>query len=86
MLIIPERIVTELELRRNTGERGTCMWVAHKGIVYDVTDCSRWKKGLHEDQHFPGQELTEELENNAPHTEIVFRNPCVKVVGKLLAK
>jgi len=80
---IPDREVSILELKRNTGERGTRMFVAHKGLVYDVTDCSRWRTGLHENQHFPGQELTDELENNAPHTEIVFRNPCVKIVGRL---
>jgi predicted heme/steroid binding protein len=85
MLDLPERIVTEMELRRNTGERGTRMWVAHNGIVYDVTDCARWKKGLHENQHFPGQDLTAELEQDAPHTESVFKNPCVKVIGRLKA-
>ena len=82
---IPEREISILELRRNIGERGTRMWVAHNGIVYDVTDCPRWKKGIHENQHFPGQELTEELEQDAPHTSSVFNNPCVVVVGRLKA-
>jgi predicted heme/steroid binding protein len=81
---IPDRIVTQLELRRNTGERGTRMFVAHQGIVYDVTDCPRWKKGLHENLHFPGQDLTEEL-GESPHKERVFNHPCVIVVGKLEA-
>ena len=83
MTDIPTREISIFELKRNTGERGTRMWVAHKGIVYDVTDCSRWKKGLHENQHFPGQELTNELEEDAPHTESVFNNPCVQLVGRL---
>jgi predicted heme/steroid binding protein len=79
----PEREISMLELRRNNGDRGSRMWVAHNGIVYDVTDCPRWKKGLHENQHFPGQELTRELEEDAPHEAIVFKNPCVIPVGKL---
>ena len=82
---LPNREISILELRRNNGDRGSRMWVAHNGIVYDVTDCPRWKKGLHEQQHFPGQELTHELEEDAPHTASVFKNPCVTVLGRLIA-
>ncbi len=78
----PNRLVTPQELRRNNGERGSRKWIAHNGIVYDVTDCPRWRKELHENLHFPGQDLTSELPD-APHGEIVFRNPCVTVIGRL---
>ena len=77
-----ERIISKLELRRNTGENGTSKWIAYNGTVYDVTDCPRWKKDLHERMHFPGQDLTTELPD-APHKEDVFTRPCVKVVGRL---
>jgi predicted heme/steroid binding protein len=77
-----DRIVTEMELRRSTGERGTRKWIACRGIVYDVTDCPKWRTDLHEQLHFPGQDLTGELPE-APHREEVFSRPCVKVVGKL---
>jgi len=79
---IPDTIVTESELRRNTGERGTRKFIAYQGIVYDVTDCPKWRNDLHEQLHFPGQDLTSELPE-APHKEDVFSRPCVKVVGKL---
>jgi len=79
---IPERIVSLAELRRNTGERGSRKWIAHNGLVYDVTDCPRWRKEMHQNLHFPGQDLTSELPE-APHGEIVFNNPCVKIVGRL---
>ncbi|MFA5874828.1 MAG: cytochrome b5 domain-containing protein [Anaerolineales bacterium] len=78
----PDRIVSISELRRSTGERGTRMYVAYKGLVYDVTDCLRWKSGLHEGLHFPGQDLTAEL-GEAPHLEEIFKRPCVMVVGRL---
>ncbi|MEP0807349.1 MAG: cytochrome B5 [Chloroflexota bacterium] len=78
----PDRIVTHLELRRNNGERGTRKYVAHNGIVYDVTDCPKWRQDLHENLHFPGQDLTSELPE-APHAEEVFSRPCVKIVGRL---
>lgn len=79
---IPDRIVSEIELKRNTGERGTRKFIAHKGIVYDVTDCPKWRLDMHENLHFPGQDLTGELQE-APHEDNVFSRPCVIVVGKL---
>lgn len=80
--MIPEKIITLAELKRNTGERGTRMWIAKDGIVYDVTDCPKWKTGLHEFLHFPGQDLTDEFPE-ASHKEEVFQHECVKIVGRL---
>ena len=77
-----EKIVSLAELRRNTGELGSRKWIAHEGLVYDVSDCPRWQKELHERLHFPGQDLSGELVD-APHKDDVFSRPCVKVVGKL---
>jgi predicted heme/steroid binding protein len=81
-MIIPDYIVTQMELKRNTGERGTRKFIAYQGIVYDVTDCPKWRMDLHEQLHFAGQDLTSELPD-APHQEDVFSRPCVKAVGKL---
>lgn len=82
MMNVTNRLVTEQELRRNDGGRGSRKYVAHNGIVYDVTDCPKWRQDLHEDLHFPGQDLTSELPD-APHAEEVFSRPCVKIVGRL---
>ncbi len=79
---IPDRQVTLAELRRNNGERGSRKFVAFQGVVYDVTDCPRWRLELHERLHFAGLDLTDEL-RDAPHREGVFTRPCVKVVGRL---
>ena len=78
----PERIVTDLELHRNNGERGTPKWIAYDGIVYDVSDCPKWWLEMHERLHFPGQDLTMELPD-APHKKDVFTRPCVRIVGRL---
>lgn len=77
-----EKIISLAELRRNTGERGSRKWIAHEGLVYDVSDCPRWQKEMHERLHFPGQDLSGELVD-APHQADVFSRPCVKIVGKL---
>lgn len=69
------------ELIRFDGERESRMLVAFRGIVYDVTDCPKWHTGLHEGQHFPGQDLTNELEQEAPHGTEVFLHSCARQVG-----
>lgn len=80
---ILERIISLPELRKNSGAHGTRKWIGYKGIVYDVTDCPKWFRDLHEHLHFPGQDLTTELPD-APHAEEVFTRPCVIVIGKLI--
>jgi predicted heme/steroid binding protein len=77
-----ERLFREWELRAYIGERGMPMYVAYAGVVYDVTRCPKWRRGLHENQHWPGQDLTAEMDD-APHTADVFNHPCVKRVGRL---
>ncbi len=79
---IPDRQISMTELRRNNGDRGSPKFVAYQGVVYDVSDCPRWRLDLHERLHFAGQDLTSEL-GDAPHQENVFSRPCVKVVGRL---
>jgi len=81
-MIAPDRLVSEIELKRNSGERGTRMWIALNGIVYDVTDCPKWRTGLHELLHFAGQDLTDEFPE-APHKDEVFKHECLKIIGRL---
>jgi len=79
----PKRVITEIELRHNNGDRGTPKWIAYDGIVYDVSDCPKWRADMHERLHFPGQDLTTEM-SDAPHKDDVFTRQCVKVVGRLV--
>lgn len=82
MTNIPDRKVTMAELRRNNGDMGSRKYVAYEGVVYDVTDCPRWRLELHERLHFAGLDLTGEMAES-PHKVEVFNRPCVKVVGYL---
>jgi predicted heme/steroid binding protein len=77
-----ERIFTARELQRYTGERGERVYLAFEGIVYDVTDCPKWRTGFHEQIHFAGLDLTRSI-RKAPHTAEVFARPCVRRVGVL---
>lgn len=78
------RQFSERELRRFNGEDGP-LYIAFEGIVYDVSDCPKWRRGMHENLHFPGQDLTSEMDE-APHAAEVFSRPCVKIVGRMKAE
>jgi predicted heme/steroid binding protein len=80
-----ERIYQISELRRYDGREGQRKLIAYRDQVYDVTNCPKWRGELHEQLHFPAQDLTDELAQ-APHGEEVFRHPCAKRVGRLSAE
>ena len=66
-----------LALRNGTDKDD--IWVAYKGIIYDLSPSRHWKNGLHY-QHWAGQDLTKELKD-APHSDAVFKK--FKIIGKL---
>ena len=70
---------TKQQLALRNGQDKPEIWVAYKGIIYDVTDSRLWRRGRHY-EHWAGQDLTEEMQF-APHMEKVFEN--FKAIGKL---
>lgn len=70
---------TRAQLALRNGQDRDEIWVAYKGIIYDVTVSRLWHMGKHY-QHWAGQDLTEEL-SDAPHTDQVFKR--FKKVGIL---
>lgn len=77
-----EKTFSESELRRYSGDNGDPMYIAYDGIVYDVSNCPKWRHGMHENLHYPGQDLSSEIQE-APHFSEVFQRPCIKRVGIL---
>ena len=71
--------VTRQQLALKNGQDKPEIWIAYKGIIYDVTDSRLWKNGKHY-EHWAGQDLTDELKD-APHTEEVFKK--FKAIGHL---
>lgn len=69
-------------LKRFDGDNEIDIFIAHNGIVYDVSNCPKWRTGLHEGIHFGGQDLTNEF-HKAPHQDEVFKHPCIKIIGIL---
>lgn len=72
----------QFQLALRNGQDRDEIWIAYKGVIYDVTHSRLWRKGKHY-EHWAGQDLTDELAD-APHTEFVFER--LKVVGKLVVK
>lgn len=64
------KTITRSELALRNGVDKPEVWIAYKGIVYDVTKSRLWFTGKHY-EHWAGQDLTDELPD-APHAEEVF--------------
>lgn len=64
------KIYTKQQLALRNGQDKPEIWVAFRGIIYDVSASRLWKNGKHY-EHWAGQDLTEELAD-APHSEKVF--------------
>lgn len=64
------KVFTKQQLALRNGQDRPEIWVAYKGVIYEVSDSRLWRNGKHY-EHWAGQDLTEEL-SDAPHTEKVF--------------
>lgn len=74
-------IITRRKLSLNNGQDSETIWVAYRGLVYDVTRSRLWKNGKHY-EHWAGQDLTAELVD-APHGKGVFEKfKCVGLLEK----
>jgi predicted heme/steroid binding protein len=71
---------TPRQLALRNGQDTPEIWIAYKGLIYDVSKSRLWRKGQHY-EHWAGQDLTDELKD-APHNEHVFDK--FTAVGKLL--
>jgi len=72
--------ITKSVLSKANGQDKPYIWVAYKGIVYDVTKSRLWRNGQHY-EHWAGQDLTAELKD-APHTHTVFEK--FEAIGELV--
>ncbi len=75
-------LITTAQLALRNGQDKPEVWIAYKGIVYDVTASRLWKTGTHY-EHWAGQDLTDELVD-APHTDDVFSK--FVPIGKLVTQ
>ena len=74
-------IYTKSQLALRNGQDKPEIWVAFEGKIYDVSGSRLWRNGRHY-EHWAGQDLSQELQNDAPHTHSVFEK--FEVVGILV--
>jgi predicted heme/steroid binding protein len=72
-------VISTSQLALRNGQDKPDLWIAYKGVVYDVSISRLWKNGKHY-EHWAGQDLTDELKD-APHTEYVFKK--FAIIGRL---
>jgi len=71
---------TKSQLAVRNGQDRPQIWVAYRGLIYDMTESRHWRNGMHY-EHWAGQDLTDEMAD-APHTERVLER--FEVVGVLI--
>lgn len=59
---------TAEELSVYNGKDGNPAYIAVDGKVYDVTDVSQWKDGIHAGEYEAGKDVTDILKTKAPHS------------------
>ncbi len=72
-------VYTKSQLALRNGQDKPEVWIAYKGLIYDVSRSRLWNSGKHY-EHWAGQDLTAELPD-APHDEWVFDH--FDPIGKL---
>ncbi len=65
------KIYSKVQLALRNGQDRDEIWTAYQGIIYDVSRSRLWKRGNHY-EHWAGQDLTAELNQDAPHQADVF--------------
>jgi len=71
------------ELSAFDGSNGNRAYIAVDGIIYDVTDSSRWRNGRHNGFQ-AGQDLTKQILEDSPHGVRTLNN--VPAIGRLKEK
>lgn len=61
-------VFTLEELSKFDGQNGNPVYVGYEGKVYDVSNVEEWKTGTHRGRIKAGQDLTDVLNNEAPHS------------------
>ena len=82
LLFLFMKKINQTELRKCNGKNGAPICIAYKGKVYDVSNSSLWRGGVHIVFHQAGEDLTGRL-TEAPHgSEFLQRFPVIGIFTK----
>ena len=72
---------TEEEPAQYNGKNGNPAYVVYNGKVYDVSASFLWKDGTHQVLHSAGVDLTDALDQAAPHGgDVLQKFPVVGIL------
>ena len=75
-------VLTLEQLAEYDGSNGKPAYIAVDGIIYDVTNSTRWKEGKH-NGYTAGKDLTTEIKEKSPHgVDMLKRIPVVGEIKK----
>lgn len=72
--------LTLQELSQHNGQNGKPAYVAVDGVIYDVTNSSKWRNGKH-NGYEAGHDLTDPIKTKSPHG--VSKLNSVPAIGKI---
>lgn len=70
------------ELAAFDGKEGRDAYIAVAGFIYDVSDSSYWRNGIHQGRVEAGKELTLMIDTESPHGRSVLNQ--VPQIGRLI--
>jgi predicted heme/steroid binding protein len=73
--------LTLAQLAEYDGQDGMPAYIAVSGVIYDVTDSSRWRGGEH-NGYAAGQDLTTQIQSISPHGVSVLDG--LPIIGELV--
>jgi predicted heme/steroid binding protein len=74
--------LTVLELAAFDGKDGRDAYIAVAGFIYDVSDSSYWRNGIHQGRVEAGKDLTLMIDTESPHGRSVLNQ--VPRIGRLV--
>ncbi len=74
--------LTALELAAFDGKDGRDAYIAVAGFIYDVSNSSYWRNGIHQGRVEAGKDLTLMIDTESPHGRSVLNQ--VPRIGRLI--
>jgi predicted heme/steroid binding protein/uncharacterized membrane protein len=77
---MPDTQLSIEELAQKDGKEERPVYIAYEGRIYDVSQSSLWKTGLHMRRHSSGKDLTADMGGDPHGPEVLQRYPQIGII------